>query len=153
MIKIKVNLFESILAAIFLPNLGFVCLTLFLICSLIFGQESSDYTGILIAYISCLLLMILSLIICFVVNAMSSKVFILNNDEFEYLNRKYQTNEIRYCTYYECKWYTVPIAIIYKQQRAGLIRFKLNSGQKILFRIFYRDYLKLKNSLPNIIVK
>ncbi|MBR7100006.1 MAG: hypothetical protein IKC91_02510, partial [Clostridia bacterium] len=93
------------------------------------------------------------IIICVLVNKRSTKEFILYNDEFEFLNHKYSINQISSCEYYVCKWYALPIAFIYKEQAAGLITFKLNTGEKIQFKIFYKDYLKLKNKIQNIIEK
>ena len=153
MLKIKLNLFESIVGAIFLPNIGFLFTTVFLIISLTFEQDPIVYKGIIISYITCLSLMILTIIICVLVNKRSTKEFILYNDEFEFLNHKYSINQISSCEYYVCKWYALPIAFIYKEQAAGLITFKLNTGEKIQFKIFYKDYLKLKNKIQNIIEK
>ena len=153
MIRIKLKLFESVIGSILLPNIGLVLTTLFLMISLIVKQEHIVYKGIVISYIICVFLMITSLIICILANKKSGKEFILNDEEIEFLNRKYSINQIISCEYYMCKWYALPIALIYKQQAAGLIIFKLNSGKKIQFKIFYKDYLKLKNKIQNIIVK
>lgn len=153
MVKIKLKLFESIVGAILLPNIGLFFTTILLIISLIVKQDFIIYKGILISYIVCLSLMILTLVICFLVNKKSTKEFILNDNEIEFLNHKYGTDQVSSCEYYVCKWYALPIALIYKQQAAGLITFKFNSGEKIQFKIFYKDYLKLKNKFKNIIVK
>ena len=59
MVKIKLKLFESIVGAILLPNIGLFFTTLLLIISLIVKQEPIVYKGILISYIVCLSLMIL----------------------------------------------------------------------------------------------
>ena len=153
MVKIKLNLFESIIGAILLPNIGLCITTILLIISLIVKQEPIVYKGILISYIACLSLMVLTITICFFVNKKSTKEFVLINDEIEFLNHRYSINQISFCEYYMCKWYALPIALFYKQQAAGLITFKFNSGEKIQFKIFYKDYLKLKNKIQSIIVK
>ncbi len=153
MVKIKLKLFESIVGAILLPNIGLFFTTLLLIISLIVRQELIVYKGILISYIVCLSLMIFTVVICFLVNKKSTKEFILKDNEIEFLNHTYLIDQVSSCEYYECKWYALPIALIYKQQVAGLIIFKFNSGEKIQFKIFYKDYLKLKNKFKNIIVK
>ena len=152
MVKIKLKLFESIIGAILLPNIGLLFTTLLLIISLIVKQEQIVYKGILISYIVCLSLMIFTLVICFLANKKSIKEFVLKDSEIEFLNHTYLTDLVSSC-YYVCKWYALPIALIYKQQAAGLIIFKFNSGEKIQFKIFYKDYLKLKNKFKNIIVK
>lgn len=153
MVKIKLKLFESIVGAVLLPNIGLFFTTLLLIISLIVRQEPIVYKGILISYIVCLSLMIFTVVICFLVNKKSTKEFILRDSEIEFLNHTYLIDQVSSCEYYECKWYALPIALIYKQQVAGLIIFKFNSGEKIQFKIFYKDYLKLKNKFKNIIVK
>ncbi len=153
MIKVKLNLFESIVGAILFPNFGFLLTTIILIISLVREQEIIVYKGILISYAICLSLMILSLILCFLINHKSKKELILNNDEFIFLNNKYSITQICYAEYYVCKWYALPIAPIYKQQAGGLITFKLDSGEKIQFKVLYKDYLKIKNIIQNIIEK
>ena len=97
--------------------------------------------------------MIFTLVICFLVNKKSIKEFVLKDSEIEFLNHTYLIDQVSSCEYYVCKWYALPIALIYKQQAAGLIIFKFNSGEIIQFKIFYKDYLKLKNKFKNIIVK
>lgn len=151
MVKIKLNLFESIVGAIFLPNIGLLLTTVFLIISLIVKQEPVIYKGILISYIACISIMFLTIAICFLITQKSAKELILTNDEIEILGRKYRVDQVSTCEYYVCKWYALPIAVIYKQQAAGLITFKFNSGKKIQFKIFYRDYLKLKSKFKSII--
>lgn len=151
MVKIKLKLFESIVGAILLPNIGLLCTTLLLIISLIVKQEHIVYKGIIISYIVCISLMILTIAICFLINQKSTKEFILKDSEIEFLNHKYPIEQVISCEYYVCKWYMLPIAIIYKQQVAGLIIFKFNSGEKIQFKLFYKDYLKIKNKFKNII--
>ena len=153
MVKIKLRLFESIVGAILIPNIGLCFTTILLIISLMFRQEPIIYKGVIISYIICISLMLITIVICFLVNNKSKKEFTLNNDEIEFLNRKYSINQVSSCEYYVCKWYALPIAIIYKQQAAGLITFKFNSGEKIQFKIFYKDYLQIKTKIKNIIEK
>lgn len=153
MVKIKLKLFESIVGAILFPNIGLFFTTILLIISLIVKQEPIVYKGILISYIACLSLMILTITICFFVNNKSTKEFVLINDEIEIFDHKYRIEQVISCEYYVCKWYALPIAIIYKQQLAGLIIFKLDSDEKIQFKILYKDYQKIKNKFNNIIEK
>jgi len=153
MVRIKLNLFESIICAIFLPNIGFVFTTISLIISLFVKQEPIVYKGILISYIVCLALMLFSVAVCILVNRKSKKEFILYDDSFEFLNHKYFINQIISCKYYVCKWYSLPIAFIYKNEAGGLIDIKLNTSKHIYFKIFYKDYLKLKKYIPNLIEK
>lgn len=68
MVKIKLKLFESIVCAILLPNIGLFFTTVLFIISLIVKQEPIIYKGILISYIICLSLMFFTLVICFLVN-------------------------------------------------------------------------------------
>ena len=153
MVKIKLNLFESIAGAIILPNIVFVLTTILFVISLFVKQDLNVYTTILISYIVNLFVMLFLIIVCILLNKKSKKEFILYDNELEFLDRKYSIDQIKYCEYYVCKWYALPFILVYKNQSAGLIIFKLNSGKKIQFRIFYKDYLKLKKKLPNIVEK
>lgn len=150
MIKIKLNLFESIAGATLLPNIGFVFTTLLLSISLIINQDPIVFKGLIIAYIVCFALLFLTISICILANKNSKKEFVLYDGRFEFLNRKYLTNQIISCEYYACKWYAIPIAFVYKQQAAGLFSITLNTGEKIQFKIFYKDYKKIKNKIQNI---
>ena len=153
MVKIKMNLFESIVCAIILPNVGFILTTILLIISLIIKQDLIVYKGIIISYIICFLLIIVSVIICFLVNEKSKKEFILCNGEITVFNHTYAITQISSCEYYVCKWYALPIVFIYKQQVGGLIVFRFNNGKVIQFKILYKDYLKIKNEIHNIVLK
>ena len=153
MLRIKLNWFESIVVAIILPNIVFLFTTIILILSLIVEQKTIVYTGILISYVSCLVLLILSILIVFLFNKNSKKEFILYDDKFRFLQHEYWLNQISLCEYYVCRWYAIPIAFVYKQQVAGLLYIKLNTGEKIQFKIFFKDYLRLKKIINNIIEK
>ena len=153
MIKIKTNLFESLAAAFILPTLVFVITTVLLIISLFTAQEQSVYRVILIAYAATFFVLAFSIAACVLISKRNGKEFIVYDGEFEFLNHKYSIGQIRYCEYYVCKWYALPIVFFYKKQAAGLIVFKLDSGKKIQFKILYRDYLKIKNHLPGVIEK
>lgn len=98
--------------------------------------------------------MILSLLLCILINKKSKKEFVVYGDKFEYLNRKFLISQIIYCEYYVCKWYAIPIVMLfYKQQWGGMLHLKLNTGKKIEFRILYSDYKKLIGKIPNIVEK
>ena len=153
MVRIKLDFFESVVGTLMLPNIGFVFTTMSLIISLIVEQDPIVYKGIAISYMICLILSIFMVSVCFLVNVRSKKEFIIYDDKFEFLQSKYLIEQISYCEYYVCKWYAIPIAFVYKQQAAGLIDIKLNTGEKIQFKIFYRDYLKLKKYIQNIVEK
>ena len=130
MVKIKLKLFESIVGALLLPNIGLLFTMLLSIISLIVKQEPIIYKGILISYIVFLSLLIFTLVICFLVNKKSTKEFALKDSEIEFLNHKYLIDQVSSCEYYVCKWYALPIALIYKHQAAGLITFKFNLVKK-----------------------
>lgn len=153
MVKIKLNLFESIIVAITLPNAGFVLNTFVLLISLVVKQEQIVYNGITIAYIAYLILMVVMVVSCFLINVKSKKEFFLNCDRFVFLHREYSIEQIVSCEYYVCKWYAIPIAFVYKQQAGGLFVIKMETGEKIMFKIFFKDYLKLKNYIKNITEK
>ena len=75
MLKIKLNLFESVSGAIFLPNIGLLMTSILLIISLIVRQDPIVYKAIIISYGICLLLLTLSLCLCFFVNKKSKTLF------------------------------------------------------------------------------
>ena len=148
--KIKLNLFEGIVMCTIFPNIGFIFTTLFFLISLIFKQKPIVYKAIAISYVICLLFLLLSMAICYMVNNKSEKEFVLLNDRFVFLKEQFYTSQITSCKYYVCKWYAVPIAFLYKQQLAGLIEIKLNTGKTLKMKIFYKDYIKLKQLINNI---
>lgn len=151
MVKIKLDFFESVVATLMLPNIGFVMATIILIVSLIVKQKATVYKGIAILFLICFVLGVLMVLVCFLISLKSKKEFIIYDDKFEFLQHQYLIEQIISCKYYVCKWYQVPIAFIYKEQAAGLIDIKLISGEKIQFKVFYNDYLKLKKHINNII--
>ena len=74
MVKIKLKLFEAIVASIILPNIGLAFTTIFLIISLIVKQKTIVYKGIVISYILCLTLLIVAILICIAVNKKSKNI-------------------------------------------------------------------------------
>lgn len=154
MTKIKLNLCEGIQICTVFPNVGLICTTLFLIFTLISKQDKVVYIGIGISYLVCIALLVISLIICFIVNKNSKKELILNDDTFTIFNRTYNYNQIVSCKYYVCKWYDFVFPIFYFCGReGGLIEIKLQTVGKIRFKVLYRDYLKIKLKIPNIVEK
>ena len=151
MIRIKLNLFESIVVAIMLPNMGFVATTFLSIVSLIVKQDPIVYKGIAISYVVCFVLLILAIAFCIFISKKSKRELVLCGERLKFLKREYSIEQVISCKYYVCKWYAMPIAFVYKQQAAGLIDIKLNTGESIRFKILYKDYLKLKNSIHNIV--
>lgn len=152
MFKIKLNLFEGVFLATVLPNIGLIFTTLALIISLIKEQKEVVYKGIIWAYVVCLLLLVISLSICFFINKKSKKEVVFYEKYMAYINEKVNYNAIIYCEYYVCKWYAIPLAYIYKQQMGGLIIIETNNGKKYSFKIFYKDYLKIRKLIENIVL-
>ena len=147
MIKIKENLFEHIVGCVFLPNVGIIITTALLILSLIVKQQEIEYRAFVISYGVCLAVLASSIILCLL---LSKKEVIFSEDKLIFQGCSYYLKDIDSCEYYVCKWYVIPIAIIYKKQIAGLLNIKLNNGKKICFKIFYKDYLKIKNIIGDI---
>ena len=152
---IKLNLFDGIVACTVVPNGILILNTFFLIYSLISGQASVVFVGIGISYLSCIALLVISLILCMIVNRKSKKELILNDDTFTIFNKTYDYDKIISCKYYVCKWYAVafPVIYFYKKQAGGLVEIKLQTIGKIHFKVLYRDYLKIKSKIPNIAEK
>ena len=152
MFKVKLNLFDGVFLATVLPNIGLIFTTFALIISLIKEQKEEVYKGIISVYVVCLLLLAISLSICFFINKKSKKEVVFYEKYMSYINENVNYNEIIYCEYHVCKWYAIPLAYIYKQQIGGLIIIKTNNG-KYSFKIFYKDYLKIRKLIENIVLK
>ena len=148
MVKIKIHLFESVVTALMLPNSVFFIATMLLIVSLIVEQEQVVYQNIMLAYIISFILGIFLVSICFLINMKSKKEFVICDGKFRFLQNEYLIKQIVSCRYYVCKWYHIPIACL---DGRGLIVIKLDSGKKIQFQIFYKDYQKLKKYINNIL--
>jgi hypothetical protein len=131
--------------------MGLVVTTFLLIVSLIVKQDSIVYKGIAISYVVCFVLLILAIAFCIIINKESKRELVLCGEKFKFLKREYLIEQVISCKYYVCKWYAIPIAFIYKQQAAGLIDIRFDTGERICFKILYKDYLKLKNSIQNIV--
>ena len=151
MLKIKTNLFETVLVCSLLPNLILVFNTFLLTISIFVPQEDIVYKAIILSYICCIGLFLILLLMYLLITKYGKKQIIFFEQDFEYENKKYKLEEIYSCEYYVCKWYAIPFVFLYKQQMAGLLEIRLKSCKKIQFRIFYKDYLKLKKYLHNIV--
>ena len=92
MIRIKVNLFESICCAILFPNIGLIITTFLFSISLIHKQDPIVYKALLISYIMCTLLMILSLLLCILINKKSKKEFVVSKRKIDGKNYMVITN-------------------------------------------------------------
>ena len=66
---------------------------------------------------------------------------------------KYQIDKIRDCYYHVCKWYMMPIFPIYKKGVGGLLEINFINGDRIRFKIFYKNYKELEEVIPNILLK
>ncbi|MBQ8371349.1 MAG: hypothetical protein IJX38_00205 [Clostridia bacterium] len=150
MTKIKLSLFEGIFACTILPNIGLIFNTALLIISLAVKQEPVVYKAIIIAYICCIALLVISLLLCFAVVRKSKNELVSDGDSFTVSGVTYSIQNIASCEYYVCKWYAIPIAFIYKQQAAGLLSIKMQSGEKLNCKIMYRDFLKIKKVIKGI---
>lgn len=155
MIKIKPKYFESVLCAILVPNTGLFISIIFTILSLIVKQETIVIRAILISYVAWFSLLFINLFITVLVRAKDKNVLVCTEKEIIYLGSSYKISDIVYCKYYSCKWYLLPIAAfpIYKEQLGGLIVFRFSSGEEVRIKIFYKDYLKFKKVIPDIVIK
>lgn len=144
------HLFENIVACTILPNMGIIFTTIILIVSLIVKQQMIVYLCIGVSYLSSFFLLSVSLLICVVKNKYSKSVFCMDDTCFIVCNKAYPYHCICSCKYYVCKWYAIPIAFIYKQQRAGLIYLKLQDGTRIQFKLLYKDYLICRSKIAHI---
>ena len=151
MVKINLNLFDHIVTCTIIPNVGVIFTTLFLIVSLFVQQKPIVYTVIGISYLIFALLLIIPILLCVIISPKNNNMLILNSSVFIIFGKTYDYDQITWSKYYVCKWYAMPIIFIYKKQLGGLFEMRLKNGEKIKFKIVYRDYLKLKSKINNII--
>lgn len=150
MIKIKLGLFEGVVVSFMLPTAIFVLTTLLLIISVCVPQSQIVYIAIVIAYLSSVILLTLSLLLCLLLSFKSKNELILNENTFQFKNKTYAYAQIDKAKYYVCKWYALPIAYFYKQQAGGQVEVRLKDGEKLNFKVLYKDYLKIAKIIPNI---
>lgn len=154
MVRIKLGLFEGLVACTIFPNIGLLFSTLLLFAALVSKVAPVFYKWVFIAYAASLGVLLLSVLICFIIHKASKNEFVLYEDQFVFCGRQYPINQIKCCEYYVCKWYAIPIAFVYKQQVAGLISIKLHTGEKIKFKLLYKDYRTIKKRIKcNIVEK
>lgn len=71
----------------------------------------------------------------------------MERDKLIFPNTELYYKEIRKCEYFICKWFFIPISMIYKSQQGGLVRIITENNEKIIFKILYKDYKLLKSNL------
>ncbi len=147
MIKIKLNLFEGIFLSSIIPTFGFVFNTFILILCLFKRQDDIVYKCIMLSYIAYLFMFMLFTFICYMIIRIKKKELIIFDDKLSFSDKTYDINDISYCEYCKCKWYFIPILYVYKQQSGGLFTIRFYNGKKISFRIFYSDFVKIKNAI------
>ena len=143
--RISLSLFESIMCCTLIFNVVFFPTTFFLVISIINPQPFVVYQSLVVAYIACFLFLTCALLVCNVVGKREKHTLILLDKTFTIHGQSYDYDSIRYAEYFVCKWYAIPLAPlpIYKGGCGGLVKIRLNTGRKILFKILYHDYLKL----------
>lgn len=150
MIKIKLGLFNGIEVSFILPEIGFVLTTLLGIISVCVPQDNIVYIAIGFSYLACVIILCLSLAICFLISIKSKNELLLNDNTFVFKSKTYRYDQVTLTKYYVCKWYAIPIAYFYKQQVGGLVEVKLVDGEKLNFSVMYKDFLKIEKKFPNI---
>lgn len=151
--KIYINLFEKIFCCTLFPFTMCIIDTIVLVISIIQPQEKRVYCGIALVYIISLLILVLSLGIVYFIEKRCGKKMIINNGKIELDDTSYLIDDITSCVYYSCKWYLIPFLVLYKRQVGGLIEIKFVDNSSIKEKIFYKDYLKLKEVIKDIILK
>ena len=150
MLKIKLNLFESVMCCILIPNTVLFFNTILLIISLFVKQQQKIYDTMIMVYIISILSLIILLFLCFTFIKKSKSEIIFNEDTFVFHNKEFYLEDISHCKYYVCKWYLLPLAFIAKSEQAGLVEIRMNNNEKIRFKVLYKDYKKIKHFVRNV---
>lgn len=151
--KIKIDLFEKVTCCTLLPGGGIAIATALLIFSLITKQDPVVYKGIVIIYVGAVLMFGISLSATLLFSKRTKMYMVISEGKIEYSGRTYFIDNITNCVYYVCKWYAIPLFTVYKQQAGGLMTIKFNDGNLIAIKIFYKDYLQIRQYIRDIELK
>ena len=152
MVKIKTGLFEAIACCTILPSAGVIFTTLIAIISLIGKQINNVGIIIGISYAVCVVIFVLSLVICFIYHHFSKNELVIDNEKIVYQGKEYPVEDIYSCTYYKCRWYAIPLIYFYKQQQGGTFVISFEE-EDITVQIRYCDYKKIQKIIPSINTK
>ena len=150
MVKIKLGLFEGVFACTIFPNIGLIFTTLILIIAAI-AQDMVILPYLWVSYLVCISLLGISLIICAITSFFSKSELVLDKGIVYIKNATYRYDQILKAEYYVWKWYAIPFLGFY--QVGGSIKLKIKKEEimkTIEFKVFYKDYLKIKEKIPNI---
>jgi len=150
MLKIKLNLFESVLGCILFPCGALFLNSIILVISLFVKQKREVYDTIALVYAISILTLIMLLMLCFIFIKKSKNEIIFNEDTFIFQDKTFYLKNISQTKYYVCKWYLLPLAFIAKSEQAGLIQIKMNNNEKIRFKVLYKDYKKIKRFIGSV---
>lgn len=149
--KIRPYLFELVCCFTLICNVSliFVC---FIGVLTIGNNNNLNYFMISLIVMKVIILSsILIILISLFVSKNSKKNIVIDNNVLAYNGEKYDCSCLSF-KYHVCKWYAIPIFFIYKSQRGGLIEIYYNSEKIIVTKVFYRDYLQLKNAIKNSLI-
>lgn len=152
MVKIKTGLFEAIACCTILLSVGVISTTLIAIISLIGKRIDKVAVNIGISYAICVVIFIVSLIICFIYHHFSKNELVIDDKKIVYKGKEYSVADIYSCTYYKCRWYAMLFIYFYKQQLGGTFVISFEE-EDIAVQIRYCDYKKIQKIIPNIITK
>ena len=149
MIKIRTALFEKVFVASIIPTALVIFFIPIYLISII--SSSSRNQVFLIIIFSSFLLLLINIIICLFFE-IKSKNYIIIDDDSMIIYTKNNCEQLPYsiikeAKYYKCVWFLIPFCFVYKNQNGGIIEILLDNGKKHVFKIFYKDYKKIKNKI------
>ena len=148
MTRIKINVIESVATCTVFPFGGYFFTTALVVISCLYEKRFHIDRPFAIAYLASTLLLIVSLAICYIIiYTRHNNEIILFDDYFVIGDQSYYYSNIVSAKYVVCKWYMIPFMYFYKQGIGGLITLKTDRGRRIKFRVFYKDYKKIKNKI------
>ena len=143
MIKIRDFLFELICTLVFLINLSMLYEIFIIVLTIIYLDSINILIISTIIFVAIVAVLIIIVLISIAVTRNSKKNILILDNMLIYNGIKYDCNKLSFI-YHSCKWYYIPIAIIYKSQQGGLIEVFSGSERILMTKIFYKEYLILR---------
>lgn len=147
MIKIKCGMFEFLVVACFYFELIMFFEIPFMILTIKYDVIHYLFLSLIVC-LGLVLFLFVIFIICMIYNRRKRKTIIIDNEIniFKIYNEEFKISDINTVKYYKCKWYFIPIGLVYKHPVAGLMVIVTNDAKEFSEHIFYKDYIKLKNA-------
>lgn len=146
MIKRTCDLYESLIFIYFICK---TMMSILIIITILFIVQSS--CGPLLLYICIsiigIIILFITPIFIFIIYQKYKKNYITFDFEKDYFSYKYlvyKISDIKSIKYYKNKWYYYIFPLIWYYNGGGLLEIKTKDFQKIYERVFWKEFIKLK---------